>query len=197
MKYRTIVADPPWPYSAADGGNLRASKEHRPNSHNSKLNGPGVQSRYAVISIAGLKGLAVEHVAAADAHLYLWTTNAFMYAAHQVAWAWGFKTKTICTWGKIKPNGTPSMKMGHWFRGATEHCLFCIRGSLSPTTTVAIPTLWLWPRGPHSVKPGAFYDLVQTMSPGPYLELFARSQRLGWDTWGNEALQHVQLGEAP
>jgi N6-adenosine-specific RNA methylase IME4 len=46
----------------------------------------------------------------------------------------------------------------------------------------------------HSAKPEAFYDLVESVSPGPYLELFARRQRLGWDTWGNEALEHVDLG---
>jgi N6-adenosine-specific RNA methylase IME4 len=57
-----------------------------------------------------------------------------------------------------------------------------------------VDTRWFtWPRGRHSVKPDAFYDLVEQVSPGPYLELFARRQRLGWDTWGNEALNHVEL----
>ena len=85
------------------------------------------------------------------------------------------------------------MKTGYWFRGATEHCLFAVRGILRLVETVAEPTLWLWPRLPHSVKPDAFYDLVERVSPGPRLELFARTQRLGWDSWGNECLQHVEL----
>jgi N6-adenosine-specific RNA methylase IME4 len=56
------------------------------------------------------------------------------------------------------------------------------------------PSSWFqWPRGRHSAKPEAFIDLVEQVSPGPYLELFARRNRLGWDTWGNEALQHVTL----
>ena len=56
------------------------------------------------------------------------------------------------------------------------------------------PSSWhQWPRGRHSTKPEAFIDMVERVSPGPYLELFARRQRLGWDTWGNEALCHVSL----
>ena len=57
-----------------------------------------------------------------------------------------------------------------------------------------VPSRWFeWPRGRHSEKPEAFLDLVESVSPGPYLELFARRNRLGWDTWGNEALEHVGL----
>ena len=192
--YRTIVADPPWPYGAADGGRLRASALHRPNSFRSKLNGPGIAGRYRSMSIRDLCALGVSHQAEEAAHLYLWTTNAFMDEAHDVMRAWGFKPKTICTWGKVRANGTPSIKLGYWFRGATEHCLFGVRGSLRLLTMAPQPTLWLWPRMPHSVKPGAFYDLVERVSPGPYLELFARTQRLGWDSWGHEALCHVSLG---
>jgi hypothetical protein len=60
-------------------------------------------------------------------------------------------------------------------------------------------TRWFqWPRGAHSAKPEAFLDMVEQVSPGPYLEMFARRNRLGWDTWGNEALGHVSLaGETP
>ena len=57
-----------------------------------------------------------------------------------------------------------------------------------------LTTWFVWPRAEHSRKPDAFYDLVEQVSPGPYLEMFSRRSRLGWDTWGNEALQHVELG---
>jgi len=57
---------------------------------------------------------------------------------------------------------------------------------------VRYPLVLTWPRGAHSAKPEAFIDLVETISLGPYLELFARRQRLGWDTWGNEALEHIE-----
>ena len=138
---------------------------------------------------------AVDFEAEDDAHLYLWTTNAFMVEAHDLARAWGFKQKTVLTWTKTYQNNPAqvSMKTGYYFRGATEHCLFCVRGSLKLQTAEALPTAYLWPRLPHSVKPDAFYDLVEKASPGPYLELFARRARFGWDYWGNESLQTVEL----
>jgi N6-adenosine-specific RNA methylase IME4 len=193
VRYRTIVADPPWPYNDPGGG-LGASPTHRPHSWDSPLANVGSASRYGAMSIPALK--ALDPGAEDDAHLYLWTTNAFMVEAHEIARAWGFKPKTICTWGKVKPDGTASMKTGHYFRGATEHVVFAVRGRLPFPVEAPTPTLWLWPRLAHSEKPDAFYDLVERVSPGPYLELFARRQRLGWDTWGDEALEHVDLGAA-
>lgn len=176
-KYATIVADPPWPYGTGDVLGSRQPKK------NGELDS-GVSSsrRYGAMTIAALCEL--RPAAADDAHLYLWTTNAFMDEAYDVARAWGFSPKTILTYGKVQPDGKPSMKTGYYFRGASEHCLFCVRGSLPLQTDVALPTLWLWPRLPHSVKPDAFYDLVELASPGPYLEVFSRRARLGWDTVG-------------
>jgi N6-adenosine-specific RNA methylase IME4 len=190
--YRTVVADPPWPYPSP-GGHLRSSATHRPNSHDRGLAGLGAdsRSRYGHMSIEDL--CALQPSAADNAHLYLWTTNAFMVEAHDIARAWGFNPKTILTWGKVQPDGSPSMKTGHYFRGATEHVVFAVRGSLPLATNDALPTLLLWPRLSHSVKPDAFYDLVETASPGPYLELFARRARFGWDYWGDESLQTTEL----
>jgi N6-adenosine-specific RNA methylase IME4 len=133
--------------------------------------------------IAGLRPPADD-----NAHLYLWTTNGFMREAYDVADAWGFEIKTILTWTKVKGDdpGTPSMKTGYYFRGATEHCLFGVRGSLRLQTRRGVSTAILHPRLPHSVKPEVFYELVEECSPGPYLELFARRTRPGWDVWGNE-----------
>lgn len=198
MKYQTIVADPPWPYKAADGGMLRSSQEHRPNSYNSRTNNPGVASRYETLSIAALKQLPVHDLVERDAHLYLWTTNAFMVEAHEVMRAWGFTQKTIITWVKVHQDDhlRPSMKTGYYFRGATEHCLFGVRGSLRLQGTW--PTAFLWPRpaGGHSAKPEAFLDLVEWASPGPRVELFSRRHRLGWDVWGNESSNTAVLETA-
>jgi N6-adenosine-specific RNA methylase IME4 len=132
-----------------------------------------------------------------DAHLYLWTTNRFMGDAYEVARAWGFEPKTILTWTKTHQNDPArvSMKVGYYFRGATEHCLFGVRGSLR-TLLDNLPTGYLWPRLPHSVKPDAFYDLVEQASPGPYVELFARRARFGWDYWGDESLGTATLEPA-
>lgn len=137
---------------------------------------------------------AIDVAAEENAHLYLWTTNAFMCEAHDLARAWGFEPKTILTWAKVQQNDStlPSMRIGYWFRGATEHIIFGVRGSLRLQETT-LSTLYLWPRLPHSVKPDAFYDLVEKASPGPYLELFARRARFGWDYWGDESLQTVEL----
>lgn len=187
--YRTIVADPPWPY-ASPGDHLRASKSHRPNSWDSAANTASSVKRYGAMSMDEI--LALRPPADQNAHLYLWTTNGFMDEAHDVARAWGFKPKTILTYGKVTPEGKPSGRAGYYFRGATEHVLFCVRGSLPLQTKDALPTLWLWPRLPHSVKPDAFFDLVEQASPGPYLEMFSRRARLGWDTWGDEALHGTE-----
>ncbi len=184
-KYRTIVADPPWPYDNPSGVQRGYKADGTTDA------GGGSAERYGAMSVEEL--CALRPPVEDDAHLYLWTTNSFMVEAHQVARAWGFSVKTICTYGKVQSDGTPSRKMGYYFRGATEHVLFAVRGSLRLQVSEAQSTLWLWPRLPHSQKPDAFYDLVELCSPGPYLEMFSRRARLGWDTWGDESLGHVAL----
>jgi N6-adenosine-specific RNA methylase IME4 len=180
-RFRTIAADPPWPYDNKDGP--RATAEHRPNSWNTACTGSA--PRYGSMSMDALKAMRVKEHADDPAHLYLWTTNSFMVEAHDLARAWGFVPKTILTWGKMKPDGTPSMKAGYYYRGATEHVLFAVRGVLR-LVGGACPTLHLSPRLPQSVKPDWFYRMVEDHSPGPYLELFARKTRLGWSSWGDQ-----------
>lgn len=186
-RYSTIVADPPWPYPSP-GGHLTASARLRPNSFG-QHQAPNAKGRYGSMSISEL--CSIRPPVADNAHLYLWTTNAFLAEAHEIARAWGFRPVTVCTWVKTKPDGSPSMKTGYYFRGATEHFLFGVRGSLRLQTERVYPTAFLWPRTPHSVKPDAFFDLVEDCSPAPRLELFSRSARLGWDTWGDQALMGV------
>lgn len=189
-EYRTIVADPPWPY--ADAGREGSTTLSRTIKRDGAI-AKGVHTDYAPMALPTLEALAppVEK----DAHLYLWTTNAFMAEGHQIAEAWGFRQKTILTWVKTYQDDPArvSMKTGYYFRGATEHCLFCVRGSLPLQTDQALPTAYLWPRLPHSQKPDAFYDLVEQASPGPYLELFARRARFGWDYHGDESLGTAEV----
>lgn len=186
--YRTIVADPPWPYHSTD---LKAAPDHRPNTWNGPTGGVAARERYGLMSVADISALGVRDLAAKDAHLYLWTTNSFMEEAHDVTRAWGFEPKTIITWAKVKEDGSPSMKMGYWYRSATEHCLFAVRGSLRLLDKICLPTFFQHHRLPHSVKPQAFFSMVERASPGPRLELFARERRLGWDAWGNEVATAV------
>ncbi len=191
-KYTTVVADPPWPYKTP--GQIGKTLKHRPNRDAgiSKY-GAGSAARYGTMSMDDLKRLRVADVVFDNAHLYLWTTNGFIEQAYSLARAWGFDPKTIITWTKTRQlDGQPSMKMGYYYRGATEHCLFCVRGSLR-LRGAAHSTAILQPRTPHSVKPSYFYDMVERQSPGAYLELFARQKRDGWDSWGNEMPNNVDL----
>lgn len=190
--YTTIVADPPWGYSTP--GKIGASLTHRPNRDNTKLAGnAGSRSRYGSMSISEICACAPP--SSENAHLYLWFTNRFACEAHTVARAWGFRPITILTWVKVKPDGTPSMKMGHYFRGATEHVVFAVRGSLDLQTNKALPTAFMWPRLPHSMKPDSFFEMVEEISPPDYLEMFARRSRPRWDAWGKEAPESIILDD--
>jgi N6-adenosine-specific RNA methylase IME4 len=192
IKYATLVADPPWPYTSP--GQIGKTLEHRPNRDKGESrHGAGSVARYGAMSIEDLCALDMGSLVADNAHLYLWTTNAFMEDAYKVARAWGFDPKTIVTWTKIKKGSNePSMKMGYYFRGATEHCLFCVRGSLR-LHGKPHPTAFLEPRTSHSVKPEYFYSLVEENSPGPYLELFARRERTGWAVFGDQVANSIQI----
>lgn len=190
VRYQTLMVDPPWPYGAP--GKFGKTLEHRPNRDKGESrHGAGSEARYGAMSMADLSALPVADAAAENAHLYLWTTNSFVVEAHQLAKAWGFRQSTIITWSKIKQgrpetDPEPSMKMGYYYRGATEHCLFCVRGKLR-LSGPAVSTAFFAPRTPHSVKPDSFYQMVEEQSPGPYLELFARRARPGWHLWGDQA----------
>ena len=170
-QYRTIVADPPWtPY---DGGMDRLRSTYA-----SRKGAP--QKHYDTMALGQICSLQVPRAE----HLWLWALNRNVDWGYLVARSWGFAVVGMVTWCK------PGLGVGR-FRTNTEHVLLCRRGTL-PFGQIQ-GTWFNWPRRRHSEKPAAFYDLVEQVSPGPYLELFARRQRLGWDTWGNEALEHVSL----
>jgi len=186
--FSTIVADPPWPYDSA-----RAMPVKQELTHYAYGGNVSSQERYGAMSIAELRGLPVKHHVTKNAHLYLWTTNSFMVEAHELARAWGFIPKTILTWVKVKKDGSPSMKTGYYFRGATEHVVFAVRGSQPLLIKEGIATAFLSERLPHSVKPDSFFGLVEKASPGPYLEMFARRPRKGWTVWGNQVETDFEL----
>lgn len=182
--YQTIYADPPWPYEDRKGP---TGLRKEPWKH------VGVEANYDTLPIAKIKALPVTNHVADNAHLYLWATNSFLVEAHEIARAWGFTPKTVLTWAKVKKtDGTPSMKTGYYYRGASEHLLFAVRGRLRLAGPCR-PTIYLLPREAHSVKPDRFYDLIEEQSPGPYLELFARRPRPGWSQWGNQIESTFQL----
>lgn len=143
---------------------------------------------YAEMTVDEISALPVSDLAETDAHLYLWTTQRYLWDAKGLVETWGFSPKKVLVWAK-SPTG---FALGGPFCNATEFVVFASRGSLKAKAKVE-RDWWQWKRGAHSQKPEAFIDLVESISPGPYLEMFARRNRLGWDTWGNEAIEHVDL----
>lgn len=192
MIYNTIMADPPWPYATPGKGPLAAGTKSNPEAWRGDLTGSGLRNRYDTMTLDAICALPVPRIASDNSHLYLWTTNAFVVdgSAGNVAVAWGFRPITLITWTKTLADdpSKPSMKTGYYFRGATEHVVFAVRGSLKLRTERGVSTAFLHPRTPHSVKPDAFYSLVEECSPGPYAELFARRTRPGWAAWGNQVV---------
>lgn len=179
--YRTIVVDPPWAYSQKwSGGKELSSRFFKGGTDR------GAACKYDVMDQVAMLALPVGEWAAVDAHMYLWTTNAFMLDAYELMAAWGFAYKTTITWVKNQ------IGMGMYFRNTTEHVLFGVKGSLKCLRR-DVPTHLNAPRGRHSEKPAAFYDMVETMSPGPYLDVFARRHRFNWDVYGNEVYSDIPL----
>lgn len=189
MSYRTVVVDPPWPQKG--GGSLpRVGKRATPLGGVSGFvdaGGPSLALPYPTMTLDAIRGLKVP--AADDAHLYLWTTSGFLEAAFECVTAWGFRYSTTLVWAKA-PIG---YGLGGAYGIATEFVLFARRGNL-PALRKEGRNWWTWKRPydergkpMHSGKPEEFYALVEQVSPGPYLEMFARRPRLGWDVWGDEA----------
>jgi len=140
---------------------------------------------YPTMSVDDICAMPVCDLAEDDAHLYLWTTQAFLRDAYRVLDAWGFRQGAMLVWSK-PPKGVCGT-----YVCSVEFCIFARRGNLAHKRR-QLGTCFQWPRTAHSAKPEAFQDMVESVSPGPYLELFARRNRLGWATWGNEALCHVR-----
>ena len=160
--FHVVVADPPWQY------------EKRVNDATSRN-----QVSYPTMTQEEICALDVASIAQDDSILWLWTTNAHMEQAHAVAREWGFTVKTILTWVK------PSIGMGDWLRGQTEHCLLAVRGK-PPIRLSGESTVLHGPRRAHSEKPEEFYRLVEKLCPGAKCELFSRKSRPGWKAWGGE-----------
>jgi N6-adenosine-specific RNA methylase IME4 len=181
VRYRTIVADPPWPYPEGFATQSRSPGQ---------WSGP-VEKKplpYAPLSFEGICDLPVASLADTDCRLFLWTTNRWIEDAFDVLRAWRFKYRQTTVWHKRDGNMGGSIAAS-----SAEFLLVATRGA--PDRLSKWPSSVISTAAPkeHSRKPEVFLDSIEASSPGPYLELFARRQRLGWDTWGNEALEHVSL----
>lgn len=176
--YRTVLADPPWRFANRTG---KVAPEHR------RLD------RYSTMTLDAIKGLPVADAAAGNAHLYLWVPNALLPDGLAVMEAWGFRYVSNLVWAKRRKDGGPDGRgVGFYFRNVTELILFGVRGSMRTLAPGRRQVNMIETRKrEHSRKPDEQYDLIESCSPGPYLELFARHDRPGWTTWGDESADDV------
>lgn len=191
-RYSVIYADPPWQtksgrplagYKIVDGKQIFNSVDNRSR-----------ELAYPTMTVAEIAALNVKELAADNAHLYMWVTNQYLLKAEAIINAWGFKYSTALVWVK-KPMGGG---LGGAFRITTEFLLFATRGKLKAKKNVV--GTWFEQKRQyvngypcHSKKPDYFHDLIESVSPGNYLELFARQRRNGWAAWGNEVESDIQL----
>lgn len=174
MLYKTILADPPW--NESGGGKIKR----------------GADKHYPLLKTKEIMSLPVSSLADENAHLYLWVTNGHLPDGLRVMEAWGFDYKTCITWAKDR------FGLGQYFRGQTEHVLFGVRGNIPYRTKsngkrAQGRTLITAPRQEHSAKPEELRSMIQVVSPGPYIELFAREAYPGWDCWGNEVKSSIVM----
>jgi len=123
-------------------------------------------------------------------HLYMWVPNALLPEGLLILKAWGFNYKSIIMWHKIREDGgSDGRGVGFYFRNVTEIILFGVRGKNARTLAPGRSQVNMIEtrKREHSRKPDEQYDLIESCSPGPYLELFGRGVRNGWTTWGNQA----------
>lgn len=133
--------------------------------------------------------LPVGRIAAGKSHLYLWVPNALLTDGLKVMEAWGFQYKTNLVWFKTRKDGGPDGRgVGFYFRNVTELLLFGIRGKDNRTLAPGRRQVNLIAerKREHSRKPDGMYDVIESCSPEPRVELFARTARPGWVQWGDE-----------
>jgi N6-adenosine-specific RNA methylase IME4 len=168
-----ILADPPWQFMNRTG---KMAPEHR------RLN------RYATMKLPEILALPVRRLAKTKSHLYLWVPNALLREGLETMEAWGFTYKANIVWYKVRKDGGPDGRgVGFYFRNVTELLLFGTRGNFRTLAPGRRQVNILSTRKrEHSRKPDEMYDIIESCSPGPYVELFARHPRPGWMQWGDE-----------
>ena len=172
--FRTILTDPPWRFANRTG---KVAPEYR------RL------GRYATMTLEDIKALPVAAHAAENAHLYLWVPNALLPEGLAVMKAWGFRYVTNIVWAKHRKDGGPDGRgVGFYFRNVTELLLFGVKGRMRTLAAGRRQVNLIESRKrEHSRKPDEQYRLIESCSPAPYLELFARYPQPDWVVWGLEA----------
>lgn len=177
-KFHTILADPPWRFTNRTG---KMAPEHR------RL------SRYGTMDLSEIKALPITDVVEDPAHLYLWVPNALLREGLDVLRAWGFEYKSNIVWHKIRHDGgSDGRGVGFYFRNVTELVLFGVRGKGARTLAPGRRQVNLLAtrKREHSRKPDEIYDIIESCSRAPFLEMFARGERKGWACWGLQAVDY-------
>lgn len=202
-RFQTIVADPPWkvsfpvPYPTMPTPHIRRMAQHRPTCWIGGEPTPGC------------KGCGILQAAHTNCHLYLWAVNNMLEDALLVMHSWGFRHVNTVTWNKTIKGGIQEIDgrtwisgdhsgQGTYFRGTTELLLLGVKGSLPMRAPGKYDTQLYAPRSGHSAKPDdIFWPMIMELSPGPYLEVFARRLWKGLDAkkkdvaWGNQSPDEV------
>lgn len=178
-KYGVIYADPPWQFKTLWG----------------TATGPGNRNAdYKTMDIPELAALPVNELAADDCVLFMWGIWTLMPQAFEVIAGWGFKYKTCAfDWIKANPRQIDMFKdecdvqmgLGYWTRANSEPCLLATRGKPKRLNADVRQGI-IAPRRQHSRKPDGVHERIERLVAGPFLEMFARQQRPGWDCFGNE-----------
>jgi N6-adenosine-specific RNA methylase IME4 len=178
LKCGTVLADPPWQFANRTG---KMAPEHK------RLN------RYSTLTLSDIMSIPVPLACADNCHLYLWVPNALLPEGLEVMKAWGFKYKSNVVWHKIRKDGGPDGRgVGFYFRNTTELILFGIRGRMRTGDAGRRQVnIIKTQKREHSRKPDEAYELIESCSPGPYLEMFARGKHSPlWNVWGDQSMQY-------
>ena len=171
LKYNVIYADPPSSFKTYSN----KGKDRSPEKH------------YSVMSFKDICNMPVNNIATDNSVLLMWAIDPLLDKAFEVIKAWGFTYKTVAfTWAKLnktKPGFFTGL--GYWTRGNPEMCLLATKGK-PKRLSKSVPQLVVDKRREHSRKPDIMYSHIEKLLEGPYIELFARQKRKGWDSWGNE-----------
>ena len=175
QNFATVMADPPWRFTNRTG---KVAPEHK------RL------ARYPTMDLNDICDLPVSEHLEDTAHCYLWVPNALLPDGLKVLTAWGFEYKSNIIWHKIrKDGGSDGRGVGFYFRNVTEVLLFGVRGKNARTLAPGRRQVNLFGtrKREHSRKPDEQYDIIESCSWGPFLELFGRGRRDNWTVWGNQA----------
>lgn len=169
-RYQAIIVDPPWP--TGQSGKY------------------GAASKYPLMTLDAIAAMPIGELADDKAHLYLWCYPSTRHVAEDIMRGWGFRFVDEFVWGKDQ------MGLGQYFRHAHETLLLGVKGKL-PVRFKGQRSFAMLPRQGHSHKPEEVHQMVMRMSPGPYLELFARRPFPGWDIWGNQVQSDIRIPGYP